>query len=759
MLIHSFPVNSLVTGVITSFDAHRVNLTLNGNVRAYVREGEIAWDEPARRIWQNKAKVGDSMRAKVIRHDRQGRPELSLRVMSRDPWDTITTKYRVGGVVQGVVRGITADALFVALEPGVEGILRLDDLGFMRHTDVRAAFWPGDSLYVMVQTLVPDERRLSLTLDGVRARRWEEQQLNVREMRRVRATRQEVAARDDLDALVWADLGAYYHFLVVDNEPQEREYICNCLHAAAQRVHCAQSIAEAESELQRHTHQFADEHMIVIVDKQMPDGNGDEAIPGLREAFLGTQFILMSQVLSADEIETWRQAGVPAIYKPLTPQTLAKAVQQLDEGVQQSAKPRLPNPTMTLVQFSFDPKARLTNWLNRTRERTRAQTAAIFEVNLTGAELGRVELLTQVHTPHVALRQDKVAETIYSPVRDVAISQQIFVCEDVDVSFRNLGYLRNLGPFGACVGVPIQTATTAKYALFMFWNEPLKQNVTQRDMLLDTINIAADAAGGLIEQNMLLEKMIEKQRMIAAGELATAVTHDLYTQVGALKRTPEDLRTGLSRLEDNLQHAPDKVTPELKFLRRKVEEMKSATEKAAQTSDLFKQLSLQTSMQYLLIEKIIDDAIALTKMKVESEYKNISVEFVDSGMVIANSDQMRLMQVLQNLLLNAVQQIAQMQPPDKGRVIVRITTATSVLSNTKQDVVQIRIEDNGPGIHTAQYESIFDLGVTNRANHGGSGIGLYFTRTLVHQLGGRVLVENSAIGWGSCFLIELPCKY
>ena len=82
-----------------------------------------------------------------------------------------------------------------------------------------------------------------------------------------------------------------------------------------------------------------------------------------------------------------------------------------------------------------------------------------------------------------------------------------------------------------------------------------------------------------------------------------------------------------------------------------------------------------------------------------------------------------------------------------------------MLSNTKQDVVQIRIEDNGPGIHTAQYESIFDLGVTNRANHGGSGIGLYFTRTLVHQLGGRVLVENSAIGWGSCFLIELPCKY
>ncbi len=645
MLIHSFPVNSLVTGVITSFDAHRVNLTLNGNVRAYVREGEIAWDEPARRIWQNKAKVGDSMRAKVIRHDRQGRPELSLRVMSRDPWDTITTKYRVGGVVQGVVRGITADALFVALEPGVEGILRLDDLGFMRGTDVRAAFWPGDSLYVMVQTLVPDERRLSLTLDGVRARRWEEQQLNVREMRRVRATRQEVAARDDLDALVWADLGAYYHFLVVDNELQEREHICDCLRAATQHVHCAKSIKEAKSALQQHTNQFVDEYMVMIVDKQMPDGNGDEAILGLREAFPGTQFILMSHALSPDDVERWQQAGVPAIHKPLTRQTLAEAVQQLNKGVQQSVKPHLPTPTMTLAQFSFDPKARLANWLNRTRERTHAQTAAIFEVNLTGAELGRVELLTQVYSPHVALRQDKVAETIYSPVRDVAVSQQTFVCEDAYATTHRLGYLRNLGPFDACVGVPIPAATTTKYALFLFWNEPLQQTAAQRETLLDTLNLAADAAGGLIEQNMLLEKMIEKQRMIAAGELAAAVTHDLYTQVGALQHTPEDLRNGLSKLESNLQQSPDKAAPDLKFLRRKVEEMKSATDKAARTSDLFKQLSLQTTLQYLLIEQIIDNAIALTKMKVDSEYKNISVEFVDSGMGVSGKQRHRLGQL------------------------------------------------------------------------------------------------------------------
>jgi signal transduction histidine kinase len=126
-------------------------------------------------------------------------------------------------------------------------------------------------------------------------------------------------------------------------------------------------------------------------------------------------------------------------------------------------------------------------------------------------------------------------------------------------------------------------------------------------------------------------------------------------------------------------------------------------------------------------------------------------------MVFAKADERRLMQILQNLILNGVQQLALMTKPDEGHVVVSATIATSLMKGEKTDVVQIRVEDNGPGIHAAEYEPIFDLGVTHR--EGGSGIGLYISRILVHQLGGRVQVESSALGWGSCFLIEIPCIY
>jgi len=68
--------------------------------------------------------------------------------------------------------------------------------------------------------------------------------------------------------------------------------------------------------------------------------------------------------------------------------------------------------------------------------------------------------------------------------------------------------------------------------------------------------------------------------------------------------------------------------------------------------------------------------------------------------------------------------------------------------------LQIRIQDDGPGIHTSLLERIFDLGFTTR--QGGSGIGLFMTRQLIESLGGRVIVAESHPMWGTTVSIELP---
>jgi len=67
---------------------------------------------------------------------------------------------------------------------------------------------------------------------------------------------------------------------------------------------------------------------------------------------------------------------------------------------------------------------------------------------------------------------------------------------------------------------------------------------------------------------------------------------------------------------------------------------------------------------------------------------------------------------------------------------------------------RITIQDNGPGIHVSLWEKVFEVGFTTRAD--GSGIGLYISRNLMTDIGGKILVSSSYILGGTSFVLEFP---
>ncbi len=109
-----------------------------------------------------------------------------------------------------------------------------------------------------------------------------------------------------------------------------------------------------------------------------------------------------------------------------------------------------------------------------------------------------------------------------------------------------------------------------------------------------------------------------------------------------------------------------------------------------------------------------------------------------------------LQQVLVNLLLNAIQQIELTHGRRGGQVMVRLTQT----QYDGQVSHRIHIEDDGPGIHRRLWDRIFEMGYTERVD--GSGMGLFISRNLIETLGGRLFVVESAVGWGSAFVVELP---
>ena len=115
--------------------------------------------------------------------------------------------------------------------------------------------------------------------------------------------------------------------------------------------------------------------------------------------------------------------------------------------------------------------------------------------------------------------------------------------------------------------------------------------------------------------------------------------------------------------------------------------------------------------------------------------------------VYVSGDEVRLTQVLCNLLVNA----AKFTPADRG-----IMLSLGVEAGLARLVVQ----DEGAGINAELLPRLFDVFVQGAQpldrRSGGLGLGLAIVKTLVRMHGGQVTAASAGPGLGSCFIISLP---
>jgi PAS domain S-box-containing protein len=116
--------------------------------------------------------------------------------------------------------------------------------------------------------------------------------------------------------------------------------------------------------------------------------------------------------------------------------------------------------------------------------------------------------------------------------------------------------------------------------------------------------------------------------------------------------------------------------------------------------------------------------------------------------VVVDGDSMRLEQVVQNLVGNAVK-----YSPDGGLVTVRVEQSA--------DCAIIAVGDQGLGIPQEAQAHLFDrfyrAGNVSSSNISGMGIGLYVVKEIVSRHGGTVEVQSSE-GAGSTFRVRIPLK-
>jgi two-component system sensor histidine kinase/response regulator len=119
---------------------------------------------------------------------------------------------------------------------------------------------------------------------------------------------------------------------------------------------------------------------------------------------------------------------------------------------------------------------------------------------------------------------------------------------------------------------------------------------------------------------------------------------------------------------------------------------------------------------------------------------------VQKGLPTVSADKKRLVQVLNNLLENAVR-----HTPKGGSIVV----------GAARDGTGVRfsVRDNGDGIAPADLERIFESFYQGAGSSGGRlGLGLSISREIVHSHKGRIWVESPGPGKGATFLFTLPAS-
>lgn len=127
--------------------------------------------------------------------------------------------------------------------------------------------------------------------------------------------------------------------------------------------------------------------------------------------------------------------------------------------------------------------------------------------------------------------------------------------------------------------------------------------------------------------------------------------------------------------------------------------------------------------------------------------KGLAVEAAEMPGLVVEADRRRVDQVLFNLLGNAIS-----FTPSGGRIVV------SVASQDGQAVV--RVTDTGLGMTPEQLQQLFQP--FSRPHEGtgsapkGTGLGLFISKGIVEQHGGRIWAESPGPGLGAAFVFSLP---
>lgn len=169
-----YPPGTRVRGKIVNLLPYGAFIEIEPGIEGLIHVSEMSWvkniTDP-----NDIVKKGDEVEAIVLSVQKEdGKISLGLKQAEHNPWDDVEKKYPIGNSVKAEIRSLTNYGAFVELEPGVEGLIHISDLSWIKKVSHPSeVLRKGDVVDAIILSVDRDSKKITLGVKQLGSNPWE----------------------------------------------------------------------------------------------------------------------------------------------------------------------------------------------------------------------------------------------------------------------------------------------------------------------------------------------------------------------------------------------------------------------------------------------------------------------------------------------------------------------------------------------------------------------------------------------------------
>ena len=169
-----YPPGMRVKGKIVNLLPYGAFIELEPGIEGLIHVSEMSWvkniTDPGEVVTK-----GQEVEAIVLAVQKEeGKISLGLKQAEHNPWDEVEKKYPVGSSVKAEIKSLTNYGAFVELEPGVEGLIHISDLSWIKKVSHPSeVLRKGDVVEAIILSVDKESKKITLGVKQLSNNPWE----------------------------------------------------------------------------------------------------------------------------------------------------------------------------------------------------------------------------------------------------------------------------------------------------------------------------------------------------------------------------------------------------------------------------------------------------------------------------------------------------------------------------------------------------------------------------------------------------------